>query len=1104
MENTRESSLLELALPSWLEEARLKLTPKQQEVYPRFVAWLCIAKGTLAACLLDKSQQLGDPSNEMRDLADQLINAITGKDITSAFSILDRAVRLHNAGRRFQLPRPNLVARMPSAQSPFISKRWEHLNKVRKWQEFTFTEITRNQEPGHQAEHAYGRVLASAVLWGGLLSRRSLACFCMLLPNWRSHCSMEHGRLAIEWLEEGSNHKRWIADPLTALLLLRLSRAHTNETVTEQEAVAQKKAAGAEAGRALLSYFRSADLDRRQCPATLSELLDAVLLLLEMQVPRVLTQYAAGRHISHSLRPKAWARLMGRGSEQGRDEAASHAEQSGKPDERETEKQELGKEEDSIEIEEDGEPEWLRSLRETLVSEGSQGDKGRALGKVVAFLREPALEPEARIFAGFAEELLRQHASFRIGNTLKTLQARVVAVAKRLAGLLPLGDAASMNAETLQSAYQQVLEDACSDNQRQKLAGHLRAFHHYLVKRHLVGEIDEGEAFAIENEDLTIDANLILEDEYRQAAELLSDGQKSGGSKRPAEKALRQAAKLILMLGFRCGLRRMEVLKLQLTDLNEQNPAELLVRPWEQRRLKTPNATRKMPLHALLRGEELRELEEWKRRRQEESKDALHPSPFLFSVPGLNYLFVPEGMVFPMIHDALRSATGDRTLHFHHLRHSFASWLVFALMQPPNAPYPQWIEKWPGMREWIARSQQLHQSLYGNPFPTRRHLFALCRLLGHSTPAMSLEHYVHTFDQLLAQWLEKQMPRLEPKTWIAASGLPYQTAYRWLSIDAQGKTESGFWNLVERRWQRMQLEERREGDTPLPLIRVRPSKLLVEPSNHKEVLPIPDDLWLLLYLRAKEETSAGDLAHRFGLSEVLVKNLVEVAVEAERLKCGKRTHLHLFETAPTNKTARGSRALAVNSKFEPRPVKSARFACPSKPREQEDIRTVERFASRLWALIKRKPDLSGPVLNHFLRSSRNERNGLEFQVSSRKLAKRYLQLLRELGVSQEELIILRFGDENDAAAWGPWRKVLALQSTQTVKPAVLQVKGKALRNDIGIKVAISSQSGQKKASYGLRYLLVMAAIWVEAQARIASTQADDATIQIPYVFTEHP
>jgi len=508
----------------------------------------------------------------------------------------------------------------------------------------------------------------------------------MLLPQWRRHCSLEHGRLAVTWTEGGSNHKRWIADPLTALLLMRLPQVSANESTTEQRTAASKKAAGSGAGQALLRYFRTADLDRRQWPDNVSSLLDAALLL-EMQVPRVLTEYAVGRHTSHSLRPEAWARLMGRAREPGWGEAVSPNDRFGQADGSNTEEQQSGREERASEEIEEAEPEWLPSLRRTLISEKGRGDKGVALGRVVAFLNEP-MEPEARIFAGFAEELLRQHAGSRADNTLKTLQARVVALAKRLTGLLPLGDAAAMNAETLQSAYQQVLEDASSDNQRQKLAGHLRAFHQYLVRKHLVGAIDEGEAFATENEDLTVDANLILEDEYRRAAEWLSSGQKSGAGNRPAEKQLRQAAKLILLLGFRCGLRRMEVLKLQLTDLNEQYPAELLVRPWEQRRLKTPNATRKLPLHALLLDEELQELREWKRRRQEDNQSTLDPSPFFFSIPGLEYLFVPESIVFPLIHDALRSATGDRTLHFHHLRHAFSSWLVFALLQPPDVPHP--------------------------------------------------------------------------------------------------------------------------------------------------------------------------------------------------------------------------------------------------------------------------------------------------------------------------------------------------------------------------------------------------------------------------------
>ena len=622
-----------------------------------------------------------------------------------------------------------------------------------------------------------------------------------------------------------------------------------------------------------------------------------------------------------------------------------------------------------------------------------------------------------------------------------------------------------MNGDTLQAAYQQILEDASSDNQRQKLAGYLRSFHHYLVETHHVEKIDEGETFIYEN-DLTVDANLILEDEYQKALIYLEKGQVVKG--RPADKRLRKLARLILILGYRCGLRRMEVLKLQLTDFNEHDPAELLVRPWEQRRLKTPNATRKMPLYALLDENELELLREWKVDRQKESKEnrKRRPSPFLFSIPSMEYDFLPEELVFPLIHEALRVATGDPTLHFHHLRHSFASWITFALMRPPDAPLPQWLADLPKMHDWISRSSELHKALYGNEFLTRRHLFAVSRLLGHSGPEMSLAHYVHVADQLLALWLEKQMPRFKPALWIAASGLPMQTVYRRLEINSSGEATSGFWGLVERRGH----EGLSKNAVKKKLITdTEPASPDRDPECQKEAAPsILNHLWLALYLHAEEGLSAKDLGPRFGFSEALVEQLIAVAEEVEKQRSNKKTFRHHLE-----KDTRGNR-----------------IACPRKPREMEEWNVVDRFAAKLWNLLRTKPSLCGTVLNHYLKSPRSERNGLEFRKEQKKVAKQYLYFLDELGVNQGELLNVRFAEKDDWEAF--WGKALRLQGDDTV-PAKPPAPEKARSNDIGIKVVFaptdSAKVVSKKASYGMHYLLVMAGIWIEARLREESASS---------------
>jgi hypothetical protein len=452
----------------------------------------------------------------------------------------------------------------------------------------------------------------------------------------------------------------------------------------------------------------------------------------------------------------------------------------------------------------------------------------------------------------------------------------------------------------------------------------------------------------------------------------------------------------------------------------------------------------------------------------------------------MDYAFLPEGLVFPLIHDALRAVTHDPTLHFHHLRHACASWLTYALMRPPEPPglpppsAPQWLGKWPAAAKWMALSAKLHKDLYGNTFPTRRNLYAVSRLLGHSGPVMSLEHYVHIADQLLALWLEKQMPLFEPKVWIAASGTSMATAYRYLEVTPDGKASG--WALIERNWNKIVQKEDGAGkrlpagDDP-PGTAARDASAERQRSAQNETLLAVDNLWLLLYLSATEETSKEDLGRRFGLSESLVVNLIDVAKEVEQRRSGRRTLLHHFKS-------KAGKLVDDDHKMRRVP----RIACPNKPREGEDIRAFARFAPPLWKLLRSQPESCRTVLRHYVECPRNERNGLEFLPSESQLAKHYLKFLREIGVKREEVLLVQYADKDDFVAWQVWHKALCLKGDEAVRPATPPAIKKAALNVIGIRVVLGPASRETdatpRASYGVSYLLVMAGIWSEACSRI--------------------
>jgi integrase len=1053
-------------LPRWFDRDPLKLNRAQGEALDQFKAWLfSAAQGNVAGVLRGKEHRIDQPKEGMKELVGQVLKTFPAKTAQPMLQVLSRVVRRCNDYSTLDLPLPEFAIRIPPVANPFITDRWGGIDKVRRWRKMLLADIKRNPFLNDQAQ-ARGRVLASAVLFGSLVSRESLTAFYGLLPLWNQHAELVEcgepdsasdapgrrgGRgprpsvFAIAWTDSGSNYQRWFPDTLTAVLLLRLCREHlvSDSPQTQKK---NKRKLSTDLERDLLNYMRAIMPGGDLPPEKLREVLDAALLDLEVRMPRALTEYAAGKLVSHSLRPKAWHRIMhspsfdtelrsdttsGKAVEQAPNESHS------KTDEVSPEHVASSDEANGDNEEEVGnEPDWLEELREHLRPSGLQGDKTVALHRIERCLRKPEIPAELKIFAGFAKELLATHTKPGHRITLKTLRTRVISIATRLPALVSLDEPGAFNRDMLQGAYQQILEDSASENQRQKLVVCLRAFHHYLVNTpYAVEELDEGEAFGSANEDLTVDSNLILEDEYLQAAASLKKSPLPDGKQ--TNERLRTIARLLLTMGFRCGLRRMEALKLQRNDLLESDPAELLIRPWEHRRLKTPNAVRKLPLYALLSPGELQELRRWKKMREAESATETIPSPYLFTLPCSPYTAVPENLVFPLIHDALRSATRDKDLHFHHLRHAFCSNLLHALLRPPKMQTPDWLKRWDAH---AFVSAGFRKKLYQSDSPTRRHLFGICRLLGHGSPAMSISNYGHTCDQLLALWRDSQLKdlcneggfRFDRKFWVFATGMNQRTVYHILRYE-------GPLGLVRHLWKQL------PHCTVVP--RITPSEQEPKGSDSQEGVELEiDNIWRLLHLGLNLQVGSEDLAHRFLLNETLVKRLL---VEAGKLAKGP-------ESEPIQFLLR-------------------------MPRGGHERAVFRRFAPCLWELLNKDAKSYLPVLQHYIDEAGNERNGLEFPQREVGLAVKYLDFLDKLGVRAGER---RFMFHSKAGR-GFWTMSLKIANKELIRSACPRTNQKAKDNVVGIKVVVKDVDlvggGNKlRASHGLRYLLTIAAIWAVA------------------------
>jgi len=212
----------------------------------------------------------------------------------------------------------------------------------------------------------------------------------------------------------------------------------------------------------------------------------------------------------------------------------------------------------------------------------------------------------------------------------------------------------------------------------------------------------------------------------------------------------------LLIMGFRCGLRRTECWARQygdfhgLGDPNVNNP-ELLVRPTKIAGVKSDAAIRRLPLRLLLTGDEL----EWLagfvngrklRRANDESRDAL------FEDPVSRTFRIQEKWAFDGLTALLRSVSGDESIRFHHLRHSFASLTLLRLLE--REPFDLLPEPWVRSNdvELMPTVQGSGNTVSAGAANAWRPLSQLAQWMGHSSERVTLKSYTHLLDLALYQY----------------------------------------------------------------------------------------------------------------------------------------------------------------------------------------------------------------------------------------------------------------------------------------------------------------------------------------------------------------
>ena len=887
-----------------------------------------------------------------------------------------------------------------------------------------------------------GVLLLSAAYYGALMDIPQLNALTQLDPGqalWISGAPEFRLKLSIRGQPE-SEQRQWFPDPITLAFISRCA-----PDLAENKPHLARKEGKLKCIQAALAVGGVCSQNQ---PGSLERVFELLRIQRQTQLPQLLMNYSTrSSYVTHSVLVDSWQHLHGN---------SPIPEIEGKPKRK---KHRFRRPKQSI-------PEWLTALCRKVRKR-----------QIAVFENEQPPRTLQALIGNWASFLL--HGRSFYGNPLqpKTVSNYLRDVGVGLDDMLSVESILDVPPDALEELYEQMLEAQPTAPMRRNLAKGLLEFHGYLQQRFAYPPISPYAALGIGKTPQFVDAQILSEEQYHLALRDLAAGPLGQRSPR-----LAMVAQVMLIFGFRLGLRRNEALKLLRRDLQlpalsveraaavrrrhpslkllsperliaPERPVNLHVRPHAQRALKTRNSTRTLPLHVLLEPDELQLIERLARLRDDEELKSSY-SEFLFCIPEFQTRWVSESTLMPAIHDALRRVTGCRDMHYHHLRHSAATWLTFKLAASDlgvSQSVGLLFGKHAQTMNWLLDTERFNRAFLHSPeSATRRVIHITSAVLGHASPKTSLLHYVHCMPWLSAlcwQWNPEFWPPGHVIAKIAQVSLPNKPD----DLPAAGL--SAEIRHMQRIIGRMKVYRHSN--------QVKVRRPLISPQK-------VEGGWALRRLNE-------------------ISSMLSYEVYAE--SSGQSVNMEWVTFTEADRSAMLERARYISHLGKHRLQSPATFdsnyriELVPRPPKHGGLAGVAAYADRLYRLLSsRHKAKAGRVLDDFVERCWASETTLRF-YSGRddKSAREYLWLLSELGIPLVDIKFIIYDEGTPKQTKSRWRTVLGKPRLKFIEQAP---ENRSTQNShLGIRATLrlpgaelNAQEQNHHSGAALRYLMLMASI----------------------------